>query len=288
MTATQLYRNRIAIVFDFDLTLAPDSFSTLLRHCGIEDPDGWRERHVQPLVDQGWETILARIYSLVRFSRSNGSRCRITTEVVREAGRSIVPFEGVPEMFATLRRLAAQTVEGLEVKFHLVTSGFADLHRAVSFAGEFSSIWGTEFHFDDEGGMAFAKRVITHPEKARYILALSKDMDPKGPNGPADVYRDVPDGQVHLPLDQIIYVGDGGSDMAAFGLLHDHGGIALAVYKAERPQDWRGQAQTHADRRVQNLAPPDFRPESELMRSLGLAVESIAKKVALRRLGAGE
>lgn len=288
MSATQIFRNRIVVLFDFDLTLAPDSFSTLLRHCGIEDPDSWRERHVEPLVNDGWETILARIYSLVRYSKSGSGPGRITVELVREAGRSITPFEGVPEMFNTLRRLGSNTVPGLEMEFHLLTSGFVDLHRAVSFAEQFKSISGTEFHFDENGLLDFPKRVVTHPEKARYMLALSKGMDTQGANGPADVYRDVPDQQMHIPLDQMIYVGDGGSDMAAFGLLHAHGGIALAVYKAERAQDWRGQAEIRPDRRVQNLAPPDFRPGSELMDSLSLAVESQAKRIALRRLGKGE
>ena len=42
------------------------------------------------------------------------------------------------------------------------------------------------------------------------------------------------------------------------------------------------------ERRVENLAPADFRDGSELLTSLTLAIESIAKKVALRRLGQGE
>ncbi|MGE0223022.1 MAG: hypothetical protein AB7S57_07155, partial [Acetobacteraceae bacterium] len=131
-------------------------------------------------------------------------------------------------------------------------------------------------------------RIVTHPEKSRYILQLSKGTGTEGPNAPADVHRDVPDEQIHVPLDQVIYVGDGGSDMAAFALLHENGGIAIAVYKSEQAQDWSGQAEMYARRRVQNLAPVDFRTESELMRSLTLAVESIGKRVALRKLGAGQ
>ncbi len=287
MTATTLYRNRVCVLFDFDLTLAPDSFSALLRRCGVDDPGAWRAAHVQPLVEAGWEQILARIHGLVRLSRS-GAGLRITAELVREAGRSIEPFEGVPEMFGALRERASAVLPGLEVEFYLLTSGFSDLHRAVSFAGEFTSIWGSEFHFDEAGELAFPKRIVTHPEKVRYVLQLSKGIGTEGPDGPADVYRDVPDERVHVPLDQVVYVGDGGSDMPVFSLLHDRGGIALAVYKAERAQDWSGQSEMRAGRRVQNLAPADFRPEAELMRSLRLAVEIAAKKVALRRLGAGE
>jgi hypothetical protein len=40
--------------------------------------------------------------------------------------------------------------------------------------------------------------------------------------------------------------------------------------------------QVDPQRRVQNLAPTDYREGSELMRSLTLAVESTARKIALR------
>ena len=133
----------------------------------------------------------------MRLSRS-GAGLNVTEELVREAGRSIEPFEGVPEMFGELRESAAAALPGLEVEFYLLTSGFSDLHRAVSFAGEFAGIWGAEFHFDESGEIAFPKRIVTHPEKVRYVLQLSKGI---GTDGPADVYRDVPDERMHVRLD---------------------------------------------------------------------------------------
>lgn len=46
--------------------------------------------------------------------------------------------------------------------------------------------------------------------------------------------------------------------------------------------------QMREERRVQNLAPADYREGSELSRSIQLAVESVCKLIALRRLGRGE
>jgi hypothetical protein len=43
-----------------------------------------------------------------------------------------------------------------------------------------------------------------------------------------------------------------------------------------------------ADRRVENLARADYGEDSELMRSLELAVGSIGKLIELRRLGQDE
>ena len=57
--------------------------------------------------------------------------------------------------------------------------------------------------------------MITFPEKVRYTLSLAKGFNPSGPNTPSDVYRENPSEDWHVPLDQIIYVGHGGSDMPA-------------------------------------------------------------------------
>ena len=60
--ATKGYHNRIAVVFDFDLTLAPDSMNALLERCGVE-PEEWRDEHIRPLVESAgtpaWRTSTA-------------------------------------------------------------------------------------------------------------------------------------------------------------------------------------------------------------------------------------
>jgi len=93
---------------------------------------------------------------------------------------------------------------------------------------------------------------------------------------------------MHVPFDQIVYVGDGASDMPVFDLLNSRGGFAIAVTKSEAARDWGGDGDIRPGRRVENVASADFREGSELLRSLLLAVESIAKRVALRRLSVGE
>lgn len=284
--ATRRYHERIAIIFDFDLTLAPDSMNALLERCGV-DAKRWRSETIRPLVESGWDASLAHFCSLIQLSRS-GRGPRITRALLDEVGRGIEPFPGVPEMFDRLRARARTILPELEVEFYLLSCGFVELQRATRFAHEFSAMWGSEFHFDEQDEIAFAKQVITHPEKVHYMLALSKGIGMRGPNEPADAWRPVPDDELHVPLDQVVYVGDGVSDMPAFALLNQQGGIALAVFKSERAQDWGGHAEMRPERRVENLAPADFADGAELMESLTLALESIAKRIALRRLGRGE
>jgi len=284
--STRLYRPRIMVLFDFDLTLAPDSFAALLRHCGIGDPDAWRRAHVRPRVERGWEVILARIGALHQLS--NGTRGpRITRALVEEVGRAIEPYEGIPALFDRLRATARRVLPEIEVEYHLLTSGFVDIHRAARFAGAFAGLWGTELVFDEgrDDALAFPRRIVTHNEKVPIIQALARGIDP---HAPRDAQRDVPEEQVHVPLDQVILVGDGDSDLAAFGLLHRAGGIALAASRAGSGEGRAGAEAMRAERRLETLTPQGFAEGSEMLRALELAVGAIARRIALRRLGEGE
>ena len=48
----------------------------------------------------------------------------------------------------------------------------------------------------------------------------------------SEVYREVPAEAWHVPFSQVIYVGDGSSDMPAFSLMREHHGTALGVFSS--------------------------------------------------------
>ncbi len=284
--ATRAFHNRIALVFDWDETLGPSSFDYLLESYGL-DPARFRKRRVHPLAESGWDITLAEMYCLIAESKSR--KDPLTRRHFERVGHTLQTFDGVRQMFGQIRRHARASGGDIDVEFYLLTCGFVDLHRHAPIAKEFTAMWGSEFYFNADEEVEFAKQVITFQEKTLYLMAMAKGLPAAGPNEPEDVYRHVSDQDMHVPFDQIVYVGDGASDMPVFALMHQHGGLAVGVTKPDgRRGDWSGYAHVWEERRVQNLAPADFRRGSELLRSILLCVESIVSKVRLRRLGEGE
>lgn len=284
--ATTYLKDRIAVVFDFDLTLGEDSFRVLLRKLDV-DSEAFRTDRVEPLDRAGWDHLLARFKALVDLSDERGGA--ITESLLAEVGRDTRLYGGVPELFGRLRGAADAIAPDVGVEFYVLTAGFAEVPSATPIAGEFERIWGSAGHYGEGGRLGFPKRVVTYPEKVRYLLALAKGLDEGGADSPSDVYRDVPEEEWHVPFDQMIYVGDGSSDLPAFSLMADRGGIAIGVVGPhDEVSGWSEDLEVHVGRRVQNLARADFSEDSELLRSLTLAVEAVAKLVALRRLGRGE
>lgn len=284
--ATKPVSNCIAVVFDFDDTLVPDTVDSLLESCGISHSK-FRQEQIQPLVDQGWDKILARFYALIEESQQN-SQHKITKDSLTKFGQELAPFEGVTEMFDRLRQRAHELNPDVELEFYLITCGMVEIARHNCIAPYFKAMWGCEFHYGEDGGVEFLKKIVTHTEKTRYLFQLSKGIEHHKDDGQMFVYRDVPPEELHVPLNQVIYVGDGASDIPCFSVMNQENGVAIGVYKDQTPEEWQEVANISQSQRVANLAPADYREDSELLRSLLLAVESMCKQISLHQLSVGE
>jgi phosphoglycolate phosphatase-like HAD superfamily hydrolase len=282
--ATQPTHNKIAIAFDFDNTLVPDTFSALIKDLGF-DVDTFRKEKYESRQQSGWDAISARFFSLIEESRKRSEdEGKVTREYIENFGRQLQPFEDVDEMFGRLRQKAEALAPDIVVEFYLITSGFVEIARNTSLAKHFKAMWGCEFHYSETGEVEFLKRSLSHPEKPRYLYYISKGIDAHNEQNLLFVYEDVPPEKLAIPLPQVIYVGDGTSDIPCFAMLNREGGTAIGVYKEGTPQDWAETYQPSKSQRVMNLAPANYSANSELMRSLSLAVEGICKKIQLKQL----
>ena len=287
MTTTKPFANRLAVVFDFDETLAPDTFAVLLEDLGL-DANTFKQEKVQPLVDRGWDKYIARAYCLVEESNRRSPGDKITKERLEKVGKELKPFEGVPEMFDLLRECAKDVVSDVEIEFYLISGGFIEMALNSCIASYFRAMWGCQFAYGEGGEIKFIKQQMTNTEKTSYLYYLSKGMDGEKEKDLMFAYSNLPDKKLHIPLTQTIYVGDGASDAPCFAVVNQNGGIGIGLYKENNTEQWSEKEKIDVNQRVDNIAPPDYSNNSELMQSLTLAVEGICKQIALRRLGIGE
>ncbi len=80
-------------------------------------------------------------------------------------------------------------------------------------------------------------------------------------------------------------MGDGTSDIPCFTVINQYGGIAIGVYRKDRTaNEWEHLQEISYSQRLSNLAPADYQEDSEMMRSLLLAIDCVSAKIALRKL----
>ena len=124
--ATTAFHNRIGLAFDFDETLAPSTFEYVLEYCGYHDTTAFVAEHVTPLVEQHhWEKPLARTHALIEALRRDGKT--LHEHQLAEMAADFPLYDGVVEMFDRVRERARTVVEDIDVRFYLITAGFAEV-----------------------------------------------------------------------------------------------------------------------------------------------------------------
>ncbi len=279
--ATRILRERIVLIFDFDDTLAPSTTEILAKAAKL-DHEKISEQVDQMQIHQ-WQYALAKA-EIFRQLGTNGAA--VTEQKMIEIGKDYPLFEGASDFIPRLKKYAKQADKNVELEFVMLTAGFATIPKATPLAKQFDRIYAGALHFDDEGYVLGAKRIITHEDKVHYIRQLAQGIDIEKPSELEDtfLYRD-PE-SYYVPLNQIIYCGDGSSDMSAFQVVEDGGGVGIAINKPG--QEWEGYAHMEENRRVHNLAKPDFREDSELMQALELSISSMISRIQILRLGRGQ
>ena len=270
---------RILLAFDFDLTLGSHSVTEICAHYGVS-VDEWKRDFVEPLGD-GWNEVMLHGEALMALGRAKGQP--LTDAVMAQVARErIALFPGVLEMPGRLRAVAEGIAPGVMLEFVVLSSGYDEIITATPIVEAFDHVLSSGFH-DDVDGEPFTcvKRAISHPDKALYLEALGKGMSLDLATGPDRAGDPVAPDDMHCPFDQMIYLGDGESDLQAFGFLHSLGGLAIAVeggggFEPERITDVQ---------RVDGVLPPDYSPGAPLMTALEHAVRACAHRVALRGMG---
>ena len=259
----------LAVVFDFDDTLAPDSTSGLMRLVGFEPKAFW-SGEFEAMLAEGWDQVPGFMHKLIELSEQQGGL--ITADFLADWGRRLPLFEGVTEVFGLLREYMAQAAPGFRLEFYLISSGIGQILRHTAIAPEFTEIWASDFSYNAAQAIAFPKRVVSFTDKTRYLFQISKGIigakakDSTLVNQRFESFR--------IPMHQILFVGDGYTDIPCFSLLARKGGEAIAVYQKERPETWKKARGFVKDERVKMFERADYRPDSPLLDSLkGLLVE---------------
>jgi len=271
----------IALIFDFDDTLAPDSTSGFLEQAGIDTARFWKEQ-VDPLLTQDWDPVPAYLYRMIELSRRGGDDT-ITRQRLQQWGATLPLHDGVTSLFSRLRQAVRQVQPQVQIEYYLISSGIGDVVRATPIAHEFTEIWASEFVYGERDEIVFPRRIVSFTDKTRYLFHIQKGIiGPDYRGKPFEVNRKVPEDRLRIPFDQMIFVGDGYTDIPCFSLIRRAGGFAFGVWDP-RHRDKRSRAWGFIeDGRVSNLNQARYGEDTELYQWLEEAVTSLAGRIALK------
>ena len=259
----------VAFLYDFDKTLCTTDMQdyAFIPSLGMTPKEFWAEANGFGRGNR-IDGILAYMYTMIREAEKRNRP--FTREDLVEKGRSIVLFPGVEDWFRRIN--AFGEAQGVQVEHYIISSGLREIIEGSSISGEFKEIYASEFYYDGEGRPVWPKLTVNFTTKTQFVYRINK--------GVLDVSDDktlndsMPDDSKRVPFTNMVYMGDGLSDVPCMKMMRAYGGQAIAVYQESNRM---GVEDLLAKGRVDFIFPADYREGT----ALDLTVKNIIRKMSI-------
>jgi hypothetical protein len=216
----------IAIVYDFDGTLSPLSMQeyTVFPERGIDPKEFWAEVKTATKVNEATEVLT---YMHLMAERIAQGSLPIDRARLHELGAKVPYFPGVETWFDRINKFVhEQTLGYVKVRHYIVSAGLKEILEGVSIARNFHTIFASQYHYDAFGRPTFVNRVITDVSKTQYLFRINKGVEDLS----LPVNEHMPEEDRPIPFRNMIYIGDGDTDVPSMAVTRKNGGHAFAVY----------------------------------------------------------
>ena len=267
-------KNTIALIYDFDGTLSPRPMQeyTFLPQIGEDPAAFWAEVNAFAKKHEADNLIT---YMHLMYQKAKAKGIRIDRAELVKQGRAVELFAGVTEWFAAIAeyvKLRAETP--VEIKHYLVSSGLKEIIEGTAIYPEFANVFASEYFFEAYD-VPFPKRVITDTGKTQYLFRINKGVEDLG----RSINSHMPEAERAVPFPQMVYFGDGDTDVPSMAVMRKNGGYAIAVHPPGGGEDKC--AGLYRAGRVDFFAPADYRRSSELFRRTCLILDRILADIRL-------
>jgi phosphoglycolate phosphatase-like HAD superfamily hydrolase len=273
-------QNIIAIVYDFDGTLSPGNMQeeTIFRAYGIDKSKFWAKSKTL-VARRGYEKTLAYLKLLI--DEPVFKRRPLTRKKLKDLARHTPYYPGVDDGYFDqlndfLQALPEVREAGITLEHYIISSGLQEILDGVSIRKYFKKIYACEYDFQG-GRPVFPKLVINDTNKTQFLFRINKGKLKLSES----INHHMPEAERRIPFRNMIYIGDGITDVPSMTVTQKAGGNAIAVYDPARKVP-RAVKNMVAEHRVEHFAPADFRVKSLLVKILRHTLKKIIASIVYR------
>ncbi len=256
----------IGIMYDFDKTLSTTDMQNydFIPKLGLTPDEFWGATG-EFTAKTGVERILSYMYMMIAKAKEKG--IKLTREYLRECGKNIKFYPGVTTWFKRINDYAES--KGIKVEHYLVSSGTMEIVEGCSIFPCFTKAWGCEYYYNEDGEPVWPKLAINYTQKTQFYFRISKGaVDVKNDSA---VNEKTPERRI--PYKNIIYMGDGMTDVACMTLVKHNDGTSIAIYPEKDSDKVRD---LYTDGRCNFMCKADYSAGSDLEKVVKLTIDKIA------------
>ncbi len=277
--AQSFFQNTIALVYDFDGTLSPQPMQeyTVLPKIGVQPAEFWAKVNREARATESDSMLVYMRHILEALEREEVD---VKREDFAAMAKSIEYFPGVPTWFGRMNGYVKKRSRG-KVKLHhyLISAGQKEILDGVSIRKHFKRIYASEYHFNHHGVATFPKSLVTDTQKTQFLFRINKGLEAVTES----INEHMPEADRAIPFQNMIYVGDGMTDVPSMTVTKKNGGHTVAVYNPKKGEGRATGVKLLDAGRVDFVAEADYRPGSKLSRRVELLLDAIVADIAYRR-----
>ncbi|MBI9039507.1 MAG: haloacid dehalogenase-like hydrolase [Bacteroidales bacterium] len=258
-----------AIIYDFDGTLSPGNMQerNFIPAIGMNKKTFWTEVSSITKTHQA-DNIL--VYMKHMLDKASAASVPVRKKDFKDYGKDLSFFNGILSYLnegnqedGWFERINKYGIEsGIKIEHYIVSSGIREMIEGTKIAKKFKSIYASSFFYDHNGVAVWPALAINYTTKTQYIFRINK--------GCLDVSDDkiinkyIPETKRAIPFSNMVYIGDGDTDIPCFRLVKDRGGYSIAVFKPNTRGARKKTEKLISDGRVNFIAPADYKNGSNI------------------------
>lgn len=218
---------RMAIAYDFDGTLSPGNMQeyNFIPELGVSPKRFWSEAR-QIAKDQNADEILAYM-TLMLEKAYISEKVKVTQASFFKYGQKIQLYDGVITWFERINKYAVR--KGLIPEHYIISSGIREMILGSPISHHFTRIFASSFMYDKYGVAKWPGMAINYTTKTQFLFRISKGSLEVWDNKTVNKYY--PPEELEVPFTNMIYIGDGETDIPCMRVVKSNGGHSIAVYK---------------------------------------------------------
>ncbi|MBQ3494954.1 MAG: haloacid dehalogenase-like hydrolase [Clostridia bacterium] len=251
---------KVAFLYDFDLTLSPRnmqeySFQDLI---GTTKDEWWKDVN-EFGKNHNMDGALAMMFKLITVAKEKG--IVLKKQDIVNLGKDIEYFDGVETWFKRLTDYARTL--GLDLKHYIISSGLKEIIEGTSIAHNFHRIFASCFAYDNNDIPFWPSQSVNYTTKTQYIYRVRKNAIDDLYNA-SGVNEYIKSKEELVPYENMVYFGDGITDIPSMRTISKKGGNSICVYAPNSEKSYKECRKLYLERRSDFLAPADYREGTPL------------------------
>ncbi len=218
----------MAIAYDFDGTLAPGNMQehNFIPDLNMDKGEFWEEANEMARLHD-MDEVLA--YMHLMLIKAKEKQIPIREEVFMRYGEKISFFEGVETYFDRINAYAAS--KNIHLEHFIISSGLREFVRGTAIAKYFKAIFASGFQYDANGIACWPALGVNYTNKTQFLFRINKGIYNSYDN--SSINKSMPEDERIVPFSNLVYIGDGETDVPAMKMVNLYGGTTIAVYNPD-------------------------------------------------------